>query len=417
MSELYLYLFFILCGGLFLKTVIEPKLIFEYPYFLAGIFIIFLVPQMIILYNQPYLVPDSNLVPIFSMSLLCLGMGALGYYMAPAIKVGNNLNVPLNLKKLKIVGIVYMVLGYFFLFLINREVGNADEVETQLSGSVTIYFLFFNVIYIAFPIFLFFSFRQPNVWNISLAVLSALPTLNLIIFAGRREPTALFVLSIALTAFYQKNIKPPRAAIVGIIVFAMLIIPAIGDYREKAEEDPWLALTSLDLQKSFVNYFKIEEDEVLELAVAAHVLDSYGFHGEYTFGASYWNEMVFRYVPGQLLGNDFKESLYIGERAVIYRNGYERPPGLTITGLADSFQQFSYFGFIFFFFLAGLFRHLWKMSLTQGNLLVQILYMLCVIQALLSVTHSTVVFFPGIFFSFIALWGAALYAKAEPEYT
>ena len=415
MSELFLYLFFFLCGGLFLKTVLEPRLIFEYPYFLAGIFIIFLIPQTIILYNQPYLVPNGNLVPIFSMCFLCLGAGALGYYVAPAIKLGNNLNVPLNPDKLKKVGLVYMVLGYMFLFLINRELGNAGEVETQLSGSVTIYFMFFNVIYIAFPIFLYYSFRQPNFFNILFTVLTALPTINLIIFAGRREPTALFILSIALTLFYQRGVVPPRAAIIGIIVFAMLIIPAIGDYREKAKDDPWLALTTLDLQKSFVNYFKVEEDEVLELSVAAHVVDSYAFHGEYTFGASYYNEMVFRYVPGQLLGTDFKESLFIGERNVVYRNGYQRPPGLTITGLADSFQQFSYLGFLFFFFLGGFFRHLWKLTITEGNLLVQILYMLCVIQALLSVTHSTVVFLPGIFFSYIALWGAALYAKAETD--
>lgn len=415
MSELFLYLFFFLCGGLFLKTVLEPRLIFEYPYFLAGIFIIFLIPQMIILYNQPYLVPNRNLVPIFSMSFLCLGMGAVGYFAAPALKVGNLLNVPLNFNKLKIVGMVYMALGYMFLFLINRELAAAAEVETQLSGSVTIYFMFFNVIYIALPIFLYFSIRQPNFFNIALTVLSALPTLQLIIFAGRREPTALFILTIALSLFYQKGIKPPRFAIVGIIVFAMLIIPAIGDYREKAQEDPWMALTTLDLKQSFINYFKVEEDEVLELVVAAHVLDSYGFHGEYTFGASYWNEMVFRYVPGQLLGSEFKESLYIGERMVVYRNGYERPPGLTITGLADSFQQFSYFGFIFFFFLGGLFRHLWRLSITDGNLLVQILYMLCFIQALLSVTHATVIFLPGIFFSFIALWAASWYAKAELE--
>ena len=207
------------------------------------------------------------------------------------------------------VGLVYMVLGYLFLYLINRELGAAEEVSTQLSGSVTIYFIFFNVIYIAFPIFLYFSLRQPNLVNIGLTVISAVPTLQLIIFAGRREPTALFLLSIALTLFYQRGIKPPRFAIVGIIVFAMLIIPAIGDYREKAKEDPWEALTTLDLQKSFINYFKVEENEVLELAVAAHVLDSYSFHGEYTYGASYWNEMVFRYVPGQLLGTDFKNSL------------------------------------------------------------------------------------------------------------
>jgi hypothetical protein len=411
MSDLFFYAFLVLCTVLFVKTVMVPRLIFEYPYFITGIFIIFLVPQAIILNNQPYLVPNSNLTPIFSMMFLCLAMAALGYYTAPDLKLGSVLNVPLNSNRLKIIGIIYLALGYMFLFLINREVAAQEEVASQLSGAVTIYFMFFNVIYIAFPIFLYFSFRNPSLVNISLAVLGAIPSLQLIILAGRREPTALFLLTFALTAFYQRGIKPPRFAIIGIIIFAMLIIPAIGDYREKAEEDPWEALTSLDLKESFINYFKVEKDETLELSVAAHVLDAYNFHGEFAYGAGYWNEMVFRYVPGQLVGTDFKNSLEIGDRMVIYRNGYDLPPGLTITGLADSFVQFSYLGCMFFFFLGDMFRNLWKLSLTTGNLLIQILYTLCIIQGLLAVTHSTVVFLPGIFFNFVALWLAAIFAK------
>jgi hypothetical protein len=36
-----------------------------------------------------------------------------------------------------------------------------------------------------------------------------------------------------------------------------------------------------------------------------------------------------------------------------------------------------------------------------------------VVQSLLSVTHATVNFIPGVFFNFIFLWLAAVYAKEK----
>ena len=415
MSDIFLYLFITLSTGLLLKTIIQPRLILEYPYFMGGIFFIFLLPQAIILANQPYLVPKGTLTPIFAISFLCLSMAVIGYYAAPEIKMGESLKANLNSTKLKQIAVLYTVLGFLFLFLMGRaaeEMANSPEgASTQWSGPATIYFQLFQVINIAFPIFLYFAFRKPTFINILLALLAAYPSLQLIIFGGRREPTAFFLLSIALTAFYRTGFVPPRAAIVGAIVGAMLIIPAIGEYRAKAEEDPWIALTSIDLQESFNNYFK--KGEHLEMAVAANIVDAYSFHGNYGFGAGYWNEMVFRYVPAQFVGKDFKSSLMIGERGLIFPNGYKIYPGLTLTCLGDSFVQFGYLGSIFFFFLGGFFKSLWRLSLTSDNPLIQIFYMISMVQALLSVTHATTNFLPGIFFGFVCLWFASVYAKED----
>jgi hypothetical protein len=208
-------------------------------------------------------------------------------------------------------------------------------------------------------------------------------------------------------------LRPPRAAIIGVILLATLIIPATADYRSTAkEEGAWAAFQSLDLGKSFNDYFNNDDGTFLELNVAAHVIDSYSFSGEFQYGAGYWDQMVFRYVPAQLVGTDVKNSMML-TKSIPYRNGYKMPIGLTLTGIGDSFAQFGYLGCIFFFFMGGFFRNLWHTSLSTKSILFQILYIICVVQSLLSVTHATVNFIPGVFFNFIFLWLAAVYAKEK----
>ncbi len=192
----------------------------------------------------------------------------------------------------------------------------------------------------------------------------------------------------------------------------MLIIPATADYRTKAKkEGAWAALQSVDLQQSFINYFN-EGGTYLELGVAARVIDAYSFTGEFEYGAGYWDQLVFRYVPAQIVGQKTKSVMMLGG-SIPYRNGYTMPLGLTLTGIGDSYAQFGYLGCVFFFRLGGFFRTLWQTSLSTDNLLIRIFYLVCVIQALLSVTHATVNFIPGILFYFILLWLAAVYAKEK----
>jgi hypothetical protein len=286
------------------------------------------------------------------------------------------------------------------------------DIPTQASGIVTIYFQFAQLLNIAFPVLLFMALRSRDLLTILLAALSGFPTLYSILTAGRREPTAFFLLTIAFALYYSYRLLPPRAAIIGVLLLAMLIIPATADYRSVAkEEGAWAALQSLDLGKSFNDYFN-DDGTFLELKVAAHVIDAHSFSGEFEYGAGYWNQMVFRYVPAQFVGWDTKQSMMLTKN-IPFRNGYKMPPGLTLTGIGDSFTQFGYLGCIFFFFLGGFFRHLWHASLSTDSILIKVLYIICVVQSLLSVTHATVNFIPGVFFNFVFLWLAASYAKEK----
>src|SRR5687768_5807460 len=112
MGELFLYLFLALCFGLMVKIVINPSLIFEFHYFISAIFLIFLIPQVIIIANQPHIIPGDTFFPLMLSCFLYLLMAYLGYSHGPSIKVGKVLDVPLNHQKLKKIGIIYTALGY-----------------------------------------------------------------------------------------------------------------------------------------------------------------------------------------------------------------------------------------------------------------------------------------------------------------
>jgi hypothetical protein len=181
-----------------IQVVIKPSLIFEFPYFISGIFLIFLVPQVIIIYNHPQIIPGDSLIPLLASCFLCLAMAFVGYYAGPSIKIGKALNLPMDSNRLRNIAIVYMLIGYLFTILIRSKYAEmestGEDIPTQATGIVTIYFQFSQLLNIAFPILLFLALAKPVFSNIALACIAGFPTLYSIITAGRREPTAFFFL-------------------------------------------------------------------------------------------------------------------------------------------------------------------------------------------------------------------------------
>ena len=406
MADVYFLLFSLLCGWTVCKVILDPKKAYEYPYFMGCMFAIFLLPQAISMTLNPGLVPADVVDATFLMCFLSLLMAILGYSYAPSLSIAHLLNRNLDQKRLVTIAIVYAIIGAIILTLINRS---AAPEGGNWTGTLTILATLYQVISISFAVFVFLAIRTRKLTYILLAVATALPIVHMIIFAGRREATALFTLTIAFAFFDLKGITPPRVLIIGMLLFAMLIMPVIGTYRQLAREDPVTAITSIDLKNGFVKYYREGKD--LELTVAANMIDATSFYNNYDFGADYWNEMIFRYFPAQVFGSDAKAALMIGGRGQdrFYRQ-YTPTNGLTTTCVGDAYRHLWYFGAFFYFFLGGFFREL-RRSLATSNVLVKTFYIICMVQALLSITHGTVMFLPGIFHMFFFSWIAASYAK------
>jgi hypothetical protein len=68
--------------------------------------------------------------------------------------------------------------------------------------------------------------------------------------------------------------------------------------------------------------------------------------------------------------------------------GHVAPKGSTETGIADAFRSFWYFGALKFFVIAYVLARIYKGALA-GNFVMQLLYMLMIVNGLHAITHNT----------------------------
>jgi hypothetical protein len=424
MAELYIYLLLGICVGLIGWGLARPERVYQYPFFMGASFVTFILPQAIALINKPGAASIQAIERVFMMTCLCAAMCWLGYQVPININFLKNLDIPVKSEKLFHGGIVFVLIAQFFSFLLSRLPSDAAG-QVQLTGIATIYVFFTSLIFPGFTIFLLSALRQPKFWTIAATSFAATIPLQMIIFGGRREPTAAFIITIGLCFYFLRRYVPPRSIIIAGIVGALLSIIMIGAYRNIAATGNWNQLFQLRPIESFQTF--IEEGEILELRNAALLMDATVKTGKYGYGTGYWDMLVFRYIPAQLVGKDLKNSLQFNlsfydlkilfnyptppEYSLKTLYGYSIPIGTTSTGMADSFSQFDYLGCLFFAFLAYLFKTLWFSAVYRQSVISQIFYISLISSAIKCVTHGTEGFLPDLFFYSIFVGVVIIYSR------
>lgn len=417
MSALQIWVFVFMAGFILAKGFAKPRRFLEFPYFMAATFVVFIFPQVISLKRFPGSTPLESLTPVMLMTNLCLACCYLGYLLPPNQWIARHGSTPVKLDRLFHAGVIFILVSLFFNFLISRM--SVEETGgSTWSGRVTIYHFFSQLVYPGFAISLFtaLSRKSPLAWLF--AFVAALNPLVAILFSGRRESAALFVLTIGLTYFYHRRWIPPRAVIAIGLAFAMLAIPATSKYRSAVSQEGVGGARKIDLVGNFKRF--LNEESVLELRNAAVLIYATKIREDYDFGTAYWDQLVFRFVPAQIFGKEFKDRLMFDETKVdpekeeaveIGVRSFSAPKGSTLTGMGDSFKQFGYSGCLFFALLAVIFRSLWETSLQPNTFFAKLLYIQTSTSAMRAVTHQTVDFFPGLLYNLIFLGMAVLYAR------
>ncbi len=421
MSLLQIWIFVFLTGFLLARGFAVPRRFFEFPYFMAATFVVFIFPQVISLSRFPGATPLESLTPVMIMTNLCLASCYLGYQLRPSRWIVRHGSTPVKLERLFHVGVVFVFVSLFFSYLISRM--TAEETGgTMWTGRVTIYHFFSQLAFPAFAICLYTALTKRNFLAWMFTFLAALGPVIAIVLSGRRESAALFVLTIGLTLFFQRRFVPPRALIAIGIVFAMLAIPATAKYRSTVSQEGVGGVRQIDLVGNFQRF--LNEESILELRNAAVLIYATRMRGNYDYGTGYWDQLVFRFVPAQLFGKEFKDKLMFNnttgdaggeeDETEIGIRSFRRNIGSTVTGMGDSFKQFGYFGCLFFVLLAVIFRSLWETAMQPNTFFAKLLYIQTSTSAMRAVTHQTVDFFPGLFYNLIFLGMAVIYAYGSP---
>jgi hypothetical protein len=382
---------------------------------MGGIFVSFILPQAIALSNNPGAVSQQALERVLLMSCLCAAMCWLGYQLPPSPSFLKKLDISVDSKKLFRGGLFFVLIGYASAFLVS-QLPEAARQESTLSGIITIYAFFGSLIYPGFTILLLSSLQRPNLAKIIITACAAALPLQTIIFYGRREATATFILTIGLSLYYFRRYVPPRWLALTLIVIALVAIPLTGAYRGIAKTGDWSQL--LELRPGENLKVLVEKGKTLELRNAALLMDAAVQTGQYGYGTDYWNSLVFRFVPAQLIGRDFKNALQIklskSKQDLQDLYNYTAHTGTTTTGIGDSFVQFDYLGCLFFLILSYLFKSLWSSAIYKNSTVSQIFYVSLVAPALISVTHGTVRFFPDLLFRLIFIGSVIIYSRSMP---
>ena len=414
MVNFYLNLFIGICIALIAWGLMRPERIYQYPFIMGTIFISFIVPQAIALVETPGAASSEAIERVLLMCCLCAGMCWLGDRSKPDRKLLKKLSIPLNERKLRRGAIVLIFIGYFFTFLLSRTTIQF-AANSNWTGPATIYLFFTKVLYIALAVMALLALKKPTKINIILAIIAGYPIVQNAILIGRRQPTFTFFIILGISAFYIRRLLPPRFLTLGLIVAAAYIIPLLGQLRG----DFWLLI--LNGNVSNINFVqglnRVLEGDILELRNAAMLMDAAVKTGQYGYGTGFWDAIVFQYVPGQLLGYGFKNSLqfHLTNFDTNSLLGYSIPNGSTTTGIGDSFLEFGYFGCLIFYGVAYFFKHVWISALYQNSLLSQILYASSCSSMMVGITHGNQRFFQEILFQFIFV-GFLVYSSRSKRY-
>ena len=356
MENIFLVLFATACGGLLIWGMREPNRVYQYPFLIGAIFTAFLLPQAIALVDYPGGLPRSAVNQALFMGTLCMFMGWVGYQIRPLARVRMGEVRVLNGKRLYVAA---LITGLISLLSVYGMMGiSEDEIRTG-TGLFTIYAFFSGLAAISFPIFLSLAIWKPRFKSILLAIIAGYPIYSAI-FIGRRTETAAFLALFAIIWFFHKRYVPPRIIALGGVAIIAFLIPVFAELRG----DFWTALFSGNIYS--IDWFgemdKVLSGEIHELRNATVSIYSTDLTGNYGYGTGYWDAIIFRYVPGQLLGFEFKQSLQFNWTSDVYTVvGYMSPTGTTKTVIGDTYIQFGYFGSLFFLLQGYLFRNLWTL--------------------------------------------------------
>lgn len=367
-----------LLGSAFLR----PRRFYELP-FLAGVMTFtFILPQLPGILNDPF-VPETDYVRTIAIAISCVLMMKLGWESTR--RPFPFFRQTFDEARLLQVAAVLSLAGAFFYYRLSHLPGEL-VVGVQMTGMPVIYLFFARLMTYGLAIaFLCFA-RRPSLAASAIIGLDLLLYLERIVVTGKRAETVELALIIMLAFWFHRGTLIPRWAVVLGLAAGLFTMTSMADYRQitRANDGPVAQqISQIDLVG---NFRTLLEEGGSEMRNAIHRTTATSRDMRFDYGKVHWNNLVFNFVPAQLVGVSLKQSLMFDLPPPA--RDYAPLTGTTETGMADAFQSFWYFGALEFFLLAYVVARIWAAAL-EGWTSAQIAYMLSVVPATHAISHVT----------------------------
>lgn len=408
---LIIVLLFILAKG-----VKKNNGILELPFLSALVFFGYLLPQIFAVSNSRFLPPGGALERSIVMSILCLLGTYWGFYCSSK-KSKLFYSWEFNYNKMLIGAYALTVFGIYFF----RKVGELSaevslETGGQWSGPITIYVFLSGFLTVGLAISVMLYMYKPKISALICASLGILIYLDRIILQGRRSAMVELFIIIFFSIWFKRRYLPSKSIILTILFGGIILANSIGDYRStllKEDRTTWTGSGVSEVLKiDYIGNFKrafTEGGGDWRNAISTIYFTDKDLNFDY--GLSLWNNIVHRYVPGQIVGNDLKQSLVFDlATSSAVKSIYAGTVGTMVTGVAVSYSSFWYFGSFMFFIISFIFGR-WYRGALDGNLSLQLVVILLAYPAILAYPSSTNQFFINLIFISISLIPVLFFAR------
>lgn len=365
---------------------------YQYPFLAGCVFSVWVFPQTIGLLGAPYL-PLGALDKALLMSGLCAWGCYLGHIACREPMKWFRWHF--DHRRLQASAGMLSVGGGFFFVKVSQLADDAIyNYGGAWTGVITIYGFFSWMVTIGLVLGLVCFYARPNWLGGAIILFDLSLYMERIMFWGRRQLTVELVLIFLLSLYFFRGKVVPRVAMGIFILVAAFGLHSAGDYRGAVmgkKQGVVSSIVEIDFRKNLEELISKGGEEFTNLV---YIIEAVDRRMEFDFGLSHWNGFVRAYVPAQLLGGDFKDSLIVdSEDAAYLVFGYiSNAGGSTRTGMADSFASAWYFGAANFVIISYVMAKLFR-SAMAGDTVTQIILMLTSATTLQAITHSTDQFF------------------------
>ena len=323
----------------------------------AAVLLLWFYPKIPSLADNPW-INQTSLEYFLIFWLLCQSSLLLGMRTnSHSFVVQNMVDRPFSLSGSKRDRNVWMTFASFLsvlgAFAFYRYSSLPDEVlyMTQQTGVVTILLFVSTFLSMGMFIALAMCYEKKSVVLLAILVIGFALYAERIVVHGKRTEAFELLFMFAAAHNLIKRSSLSKIYIAAAVVLLVLLNATVSDYRgvmKKSERDV-SSLSSIDVKESLKRSFTKADHDIVTAVVA---VGAYTRHPDVLkFGSDYYNSLVIRYVPGQLVGRQLKRSmLIVNEDPSYIFNGYRKPIGTTTFIAGEVFSNFSWLGFPLFYF-------------------------------------------------------------------
>lgn len=425
MSHLLFGLLLVTCAAVVVQGVIRRGGLYSYPTLCALVVLGWVAPQLRLLVDFPDL-PHGALDLTLIMIVLSVAAIVWGWHRgsrAPSSVTHHEFDTD----RLLIAAVALSLFGAFFRMMI-RSVSEELLQMSQWSGPQTIYVFLAGTQDLALALAWLLFLRTGRRFALAVVVFNLAFHVDAILLYARRGTAIEVGLIILVGLWLARRWFPSRVLLLAGALAAAFLVNVITEYRMLASAQvrdgagnplivAWQTIKQIDPIESLQGLQQYNP-RMMELYNAVHVIGATHESLDFEGPATYWDRMIFQYVPGQIIGFALKQSLMFSTSdPMLDVYGLQKHVGTTTTGFADAFRAFWFLGAIVFFGFAWLMRVCWERGM-QGQLLFQFLYLVLMKDALHAITHSTSWFVASwpflIVFSLPLFWFARMGTSSVP---